>query len=190
MIGTELTRTTQSCLSSTNRPTEIRIGGVSYLYWHKLSPLKSSERVWSSVKEAYAHLLFDVHFFQHLRNKKRHFKRNSSPQNKCWHHLFMSFQSLLYSFFRETLKENSRVKYPFKVELKYFECFPFSRNYLGELIERDTHVSVSVSLLDGSVCNASKLLIRNIHPHHHSQHLEQKNESESYLVFTLFSSVL
>lgn len=68
---------------------------------------QSSERVWFSVKEADAHLLFDVHFFQ----------------------------------------------------------------YLGELAKGDAHVSISVSFLDGSVCNASKLLIRNIHAYHHSQHL-------------------
>lgn len=43
--------------------------------------------------------------------------------------------------------------------------------YLGELAEGDTCISISVSFLDGSVCNASKLLIRYIHANHHSQNL-------------------
>lgn len=110
------TKVTQLCLSSTNRPTEIRIGGMSYLYWHVSSPLKSSERVWSLVKEADAHLLFDVHFFQHLRNKNRHFKRNSSPKKLIWHHLitFMSFRSCIAFYLSWNTKGNSRVNYPFR----------------------------------------------------------------------------
>lgn len=142
------------------------------------------------MKEADTHLLFDVHLFQHLRNKKGYFKRISSCQNKFWHHLIRSFRSLLYSFFCETLKENSRVNYRFRCSSNIWNCFLFPGNYLGELIEGDTHVSISVSLLDGSICNASQLLIRNIHSHHHSQHLKRKKKFESFLVFTLFSSVL
>lgn len=48
--------------------------------------------------------------------------------------------------------------------------------YLSELSKGDTHVSISVRLLDRSVCNAAQLLIRNIHPHHHPQHLNTQTK--------------
>ncbi len=35
---------------------------------------QSSGRVWISVQEADAHLLFDIHFFQYLRNEKTVFE--------------------------------------------------------------------------------------------------------------------
>lgn len=44
--------------------------------------------------------------------------------------------------------------------------------HLDELAEGDAHVSVGIGLLDGPVCDAAQLLVRNIHTDHHPQHLK------------------